>query len=484
MMKAQIPAAEDATPVTPAKPRKARSRFWRYTRYLVVFALFTAGVWVPIIGYLKSVPPTYTSQASLILPGAGVSASVNLDSIGQASSYASSAFASHSVSPTETYKRLLAADRTRSYAAARMDIPVAAFARPRVELVDQTGLINIELKAGSPEEARAQAEALLATFFAELDRLRSDDLEVREQSAVAAIEEYRNSVMATRESVTRLQGETGFLSDDQFAAQVTENDIRRAEVAALQAKLQDRTAFVAALEAALGMSAAQAARALDLAADEEYMALKKDASEKAALRAEAASKYGAQHPQMIAATSTYSQAAEAALIKAVAITGLAPAQAQRLNLSQEGDRTALMSDLLRGEAERAGLAAQYEVLNARYEAERQRLETASLAAAQLKDMQRDFQVAEAVFASAIARAQSSKVDVFASYPLVQVLENPTLADKPSSPRKKLAIVAGGAATFMILIALGLGWVRRGIIRWLTTPGNTAAVAPQAEGASA
>ncbi|NHW59819.1 hypothetical protein HA378_32135, partial [Escherichia coli] len=85
-----------------------------------------------------------------------------------------------------------------------------------------------------------------------------------------AIEEYRNSVMATRESVTRLQGETGFLSDDQFAAQVTENDIRRAEVAALQAKLQDRTAFVAALEAALGMSAAQAARALDLAADEEY----------------------------------------------------------------------------------------------------------------------------------------------------------------------------------------------------------------------
>ncbi|SLN21514.1 hypothetical protein PSA7680_00794 [Pseudoruegeria aquimaris] len=483
MMKARIPAAEDATPVPPARSRR-RSLFWRYTRYLVVFALFAGGVWVPIIGYLKSVPPTYTSQASLILPGAGVSASVNLDSIGQASSYASSAFANNSVSPTETYKRLLSADRIRADAAERLGIPFPAFARPRVELVDQTGLINIEIKGASPEEARAQAEALLATFFAELDRLRSDDLEVREQSAVAAIEEYRSSVTATRESVTRLQGETGFLSDDQFAAQVVENDKRRAELAALQARLQDRTAYVAALEKALGMSAAQAARALDLAADEEYMALKKDASEKAALRAEAASTYGARHPKMIAATSTYEQAAEAALTKAVAITGLSPAQARRLNLSQEGDRTALMSDLLRGEAERAGLAAQYEVLAARYEAERIRLEKAAPAAARLKDTQRDFQVAEAVFASAIARAQSSKVDIFASYPLVQVLENPTLPEEPSSPRKKLAIAAGGAATTMILIALGLGWVRRGIIRWLTTPGNTAAVATPAEGASA
>jgi uncharacterized protein involved in exopolysaccharide biosynthesis len=47
--------------------------------------------------------------------------------------------------------------------------------------------------------------------------------------------------------------------------------------------------------------------------------------------------------------------------------------------------------------------------------------------------------------------------------LVQVLENPSLPDRPSSPNRKLAIAAGGAATLMLLISLVLGWVRSAVI---------------------
>ena len=85
------------------------------------------------------------------------------------------------------------------------------------------------------------------------------------------------------------------------------------------------------------------------------------------------------------------------------------------------------------------------------------------AAARLEDLQRDFSVAEAVFASAIARSQSTKSDVYASYPLVQVLENPSLPDRPSSPNRKLALAAGGAATLMLIIGLALGWGRSALI---------------------
>ena len=79
-------------------------------------------------------------------------------------------------------------------------------------------------------------------------------------------------------------------------------------------------------------------------------------------------------------------------------------------------------------------------------------------------------MAEAVFASAIARTESSKNDVYASYPLIQVLENPSLPDAPSSPRRKLAIAAGVAATLMLLIGLTLAWIRKPIVsRLLVAP---------------
>lgn len=437
----------------------------RILRYSGVCLAWIALIWIPIVGYLTSAPPKYTSHMSLILPGAGVSSSVNMEGIGQASSFASSAFASNSISPTQTYKRLIRADRILDAAAASLNTLPENLPRPKVTLVDQTGLIHIEMTGVSPTEARDRNQALLTAFFDEVEDLRADDLLEREEGAVLAIEEYRTSVLATREAVNSLQTETGFISKDQFSRQVTENDARLADLIALRGRLQEKTAFVGRLQTSLGLTPLQAARALDLYSDQEYLALVADLSDKAALKNEVRTQYGTRHPLRQNAELAYQDAQEATVLAAVAITGLPRNVAEKLNVSQFGDRTALLADLLRNEAERAGLQAQHQELNRRFLQEKKRLEFAATAAAQLEDLQRDFQVAEAVFASAIARAQSSKTDVFASYPLVQVLENPSLPDAGSSPRKKLAIFAGGGATFLVLLALSLGWMRKSIIRW-------------------
>ncbi|MGH1466404.1 MAG: GumC family protein [Cognatishimia sp.] len=448
------------------RPGQAGYLLQRLTRYSGVFLVWAALIWTPIVGYLTSTPPSYTSHLSLILPGAGVSASVNIDNIGQASSYANSAFASNSISPTQTYKRLLRADRILDAAATTLEVPRNALPRPKVDLVDQTSLIHLEMTGGSPQQAKDRAQAVLDAFFTEITALRTDDQLVREEGALIAIEEYRDSVQATRSAVTSLQNETGFLSRDQFSAQVTENDTRYTTLIDLRAQLEDKTAYVQALETALGLSPETAARALDLYSDRQYLALVQEAADKAAALSQASSRYGARHPRMIESQAAYDEAQNATFVKATAVTGLTPAQAAQLNLSQFGDRTTLLAELVRNEAERAGMDAQYNTLNRRFSREKNRLERAAQAAAQLEDLQRDFQVAEAVFASAIARGQSSKVDVFASYPLVQVLENPSLPDGPSSPRTKIALFAGMAATLMVIMGLSLGWVRRGLINWL------------------
>lgn len=122
------------------------------------------------------------------------------------------------------------------------------------------------------------------------------------------------------------------------------------------------------------------------------------------------------------------------------------------------------------DAERAGAQQELATLQERMEASQGDLNAKAAAAAELQDLERDFSVAEAVFASAIARAQSSKADVYASYPLVQVLENPSLPDRPSSPNRKLALLAGIAATFMLFFGLAMGWVRLALIgRLLNEP---------------
>ncbi|OUS34474.1 hypothetical protein A9Q94_16185 [Rhodobacterales bacterium 56_14_T64] len=447
-------------------PRKPRNFFWRCGRYSAFLAAWCVAIWMPIFTYLTTTPPSYTSEMALILPGSGASATVNLESIGQASSFASSAFASDSVSPTQTYKRLIRANRIRVAAARILGLPVTELPAPLIDLVDQTGLIRVQMKGSSATEAQIRAEAILTSFQSELTLLRRDELSMREQSAVSAIEEYRTSVAATRVDIDRLQQETGFLSKGQFSAQVRDNDALRVLTDNAQARMLEKTAYVTALENTLGLSAQTAAKVLNLYSDNNYLTFAKDASDKAALLAEMRAQYGAQHPRVLEARALFQLSQDSLVSIAVMRTGMSRPEIVSLEMSQKGDRTSLLADLVRSEAERQGASAEYETLNKRCLAERQNLEIIAPMAAQLEDLQRDFRVSEAVFTSAIARGQSSKVDVYASYPLVQVLEMPSLPLKPSSPRRLITLAAGVGATVCVIIALVLGWARFGMINWL------------------
>jgi len=57
----------------------------RGPRYVLTMTLALSCIWLPAIAYIVFASPTYTSKWSLILPGKGAGASVNLTDIGQAS---------------------------------------------------------------------------------------------------------------------------------------------------------------------------------------------------------------------------------------------------------------------------------------------------------------------------------------------------------------------------------------------------------------
>tara|TARA_R110000850_G_scaffold142725_4_gene264945 strand:- start:42 stop:1487 length:1446 start_codon:yes stop_codon:yes gene_type:complete len=446
----------------------------RFPRYLAFALIGSTLIWAPITGYLRTAPLSFKSGTSLILPGSGASASMNLNGIGQASSYANSAFSSNSVSPTETYKRLIGADRILEAAARSMGLSRAEFGKPRIDLVDQTSLIHLEITGDTAEDAQARGDALLGAFFAELDALRTDEQATREDSGLAAIADYRNSVAATRSDIAKLQQETGLISADQYDAIVDATRLLDSRVQDLAATLEEKAQSVFALQASLGIPAGAAAATLKLFADAEYIALMDEVAVHAAGLAKARAQFGEGHPKVQSARSAHAAASAAALRQAGAVTGLDERQLETLDLAPAGARADLLAQLVRMDAERIGAAQEHATLAARLATEKARQQNLAAAAARLQDLQRDFSVAEAVFATAIARTQSTKADVYASYPLVQVLENPSLPDRPSSPNRKLAIAAGGAATMMMLFGLLLGWMRSAVIGRLINAKKVAA----------
>jgi uncharacterized protein involved in exopolysaccharide biosynthesis len=442
----------------------------RFPRYLAFSLIGAALIWAPITGYLRTAPLSFKSSTSLILPGSGASASMNLNGIGQASSFANSAFASNSVSPTETYKRLIGADRILEAAANSMNLSRQEFGKPRINLVDQTSLIHLEMTGRSAEDAQARGDALLAAFFVEIDALRADEQSTREDSGLGAIADYRASVTATRADIARLQRETGLISSTQYDAMIETTRLLQSRVQDLAATLSEKNQSVASLETTLGIPAHAAAATLKLYADAEFISMTEEVGTHAAKLSEARSLFGGGHPKVQDAGAAYRAATAAALQQAALVTGLDKAALGNLDLAPAGARADLLAQLVRMDAERAGVAQQHETLSDQLAQDLAHQQGLATTAARLQDLQRDFSVAEAVFASAIARAQSTKSDVYASYPLVQVLENPSLPDAPSSPNRKLAIAAGGAATFLMLMGLLLGWTRSAVIgRLLNKP---------------
>lgn len=442
--------------------------FGRLPRYLAFFCLGATFIWAPITGYLINAPLRYSSHISLILPGSGASASINLNDIGQASSYANSAFSSNSVSPTETYKRLIGADQILTAAAESLDISRTILGKPKITLVDQTGLIHIEMTGASPEEARNRSSAVLAAFLLELDALRIDEQSAREFSSKGAIENYVDSVRETRAVISALQAESGLMSSGQFNEQVAANDQLVVGVRELGAELERQAAKVNSLEITLGLTTATAATTLKLFADAPYLALLENFAIYETELAEARSHYGPRHPKVQSTRDARDETLAEAFARAIEVTGLSQAEIANIDRAPFGERAKLLSNLVREEVLRAGLEREYATLTRALKAETVRLGNLAPVAAELEDKQRDFAVAEAVFASAVARTQATKTDVYASYPLVQILENPSLPDSPSSPRKKFAILAGLAATFMLLIWLSLAWVRAWLINKLVS----------------
>ena len=111
-------------------------------------------------------------------------------------------------------------------------------------------------------------------------------------------------------------------------------------------------------------------------------------------------------------------------------------------------------------AQNNGLNAQKKALNTSQKEYQARIKEQTINAAKLADLQRDHQIAEAIFSSALAKLDTSRLDIYATYPLTQLLTQPGATVTRDRLQTKLIIVASIMAFGMLSLAFTLTQMRK------------------------
>jgi len=433
----------------------------RRNRYVIVAAPVIAGIWLLAIAVILLTPARFTSHMTLILPGAGSGGSINLEKIGQATSASASPFAGTGLSPTESYKRLLGSDRTLEAAAALLRQPVATFSPPKIKLIDQTSLIEVDVTADSAVQARDRAVALRSAFLSTLEQLRRDEAAKRETADRMFILNLQAKARDAQARLLAFQAETGLVSVEQFNNRIGALDALRDRENVQRTLTRQSAATTARMAQTLGASTTTARQAMVLKGDPVFQAL---LARYAAIETQGTEKgatLGDGHVVMAELNAQDRGLRDALVARGRTLTGLsAKALLSFADISVADGRANLLEAMVSSDSNLVGAAAALADIRQQIKEQSsnsgERVEQAS----QLAELNRDLRVAEAVFSSALARLDMNKSDPFASYPLVQTIEEPTLPKGKSSPSPKMVLAGAVLATLMNLIGFGLLWLRK------------------------
>jgi uncharacterized protein involved in exopolysaccharide biosynthesis len=439
--------------------RRKSDMTWPYVRGA---ALSVTCIWMFVVAYLTFTAPVYVSRWVMNLPGATSNVSVSLETIGQSNSTPSSPFSSASLSPKVVYKEIADGEKVRSAAANSLGLSITEFGRPRVKLVDETALMMFEMTGRSPQEAKRRSDALIVAFNVELERLRNDELFKRSAALRGNISDYQHQSKVARENVVQAQVEAGLISANQFSEMITSLTQLRRRILDLGGEVDKASDEQGRLSRQLGLTPQEASVALKLAGDPGLQKIMQEYIEAATQFATDDEKFGERHPQRLASSSRR----DAALLRLKgAVTRIAPEHAglqeiERLaTVVNASARSDLYATLVRNDAALEGRRRELASLTAdriRLDADVLRL---SPIAARLEELKKEQLVADAVLSSAMARLDSSKSDIYGSYPIVQVVAPPDIIETAAQPRPLYAALGGISGTFFACLAWMLAWLQ-------------------------
>ncbi|MGS0682940.1 GumC family protein [Shewanella sp. 125m-7] len=437
----------------------------RKQAYLKVTSLLLLMVWFLVLLFTFLSPSRYISQWTLILPGAGAGALVSLDSVGQANSSTASPYASSAIDPRVNYKSIATSKTLINAAAKTLHLKSGEFGMPKLKMPNQTGIMQFSIKATTAKQAQQKGWAHYHSLQALLAELRRDEIEQREDAIRVGMATFANKVNLTQNKLLEFQSEHGLVSLDQFKELALTMERLRHNKVNLLSEFQGVKASQRMLEIHLGLTPKQAAGLLTLKNDQLFQQLLISYTNITATLAEYRSRFGKRHPKVVTLQDEQKTVLSALSRRCNVLLGY---NDKRLMLMLSADdldgRAQLMQELLSLNTKAEGLKHQIETLSEQIHAWNHRFNDSNDDAAKLEGLQREHQVATAVFTSALAKMDIGKADIYAAYPLLQLMASPTLAEKPDNLRTLLTIVGGITASISLIIGMGMLWIRKPILQ--------------------
>lgn len=432
--------------------------------YLPLCLLANIAIWIPALLYLIITPKTYTSESAIVLPDVRRSGNVELPGIGKASYEDSSPYSITSQDPRENYKFLASSAPILADAAAQLNMPVEQFGEPRIQLRDNTSIVEIKIKGRTPQEAHNKSLAFYKAFEDKLTELRTREAIERDLGVKSALGDSQRKLAEAQKSLADYRSTSGVVSAEQINELSNNIEQLRKERAELMAQQQLANTRSNQLAGSMNLSAQQANDSFALQTDQIFQQNLKDYSEANASITALSAKFLPSHPTIVSEKAKQDAAYQALTERSQAILGrpVDPSSLQKFNLGSNGyasARESLYQDLITAQAEERGIKTQAQELDRQIAQLETRLKSMTKQEATLEELKRNMQVAEAVFSSNLTRLDINKSDSFGSYPLIQKIIEPSIPEKPSEPKPLFVLAGATLGSIFVTAGILLYWLR-------------------------
>ncbi|PCJ12375.1 MAG: hypothetical protein COB04_05770 [Gammaproteobacteria bacterium] len=441
--------------------KKSPKQRWR--KYFLLLLLAYIGIASGLMLYWNT-PKGYTSHFSLMLPGTGNSSKVSLERVGEAQSASTSPYAIQNVNPSVNYKQILLSNSVLVKTAHKLNLDESVFQKPKVKLVDRSSIIQISVKGISSVDSNRRAWALYQSFTDQLTALRQDEQQKRAQSVKKSLFVYTQTLNDDKQRLVAFKKKTALISHKQYDDWTSSAEQLRQQIELLKADQTNIQGYIDQLSSSLSINPDRAADAFTLQADELFQLYQAQYHLSESQLANHVSKWGNNHPAVINEKEKRRVAQEHLLKRSLELVGLDNLSTLKLiNLGKSRLKSGMFEKLILSFAESKGLNNKIVSLTATQKELVSKISLFSDHVAKLDDLERELNLSEAIYTSAAAQLDLNQVDIYGSYPLVQVLAKPSYPKAPSSPNKIISLLGAIMAAILSTFSLTLLWYRKKLL---------------------
>lgn len=455
----------DLTNFSPSQQYRPRSKPRSKKFYLRIWLLSNLILWSISLAYMQFKKPTYWCKWAIALPSSNLSTNIDLPEVGQASSESGSPFNSDFADPRENYKYLVETDEVLKSSASKIKMSKKKFGEPKVKIIENTTLIQLQIKGDTPRLAQAKALALHSALEENLDRLREEESGGQSQNLEKTLAQTRQKLATARQKLADFQTRTRLSSEEQPNILANNIEQLRRQSSEVTAEKQKVTARSNQLLSNLGLSTSEATDALLLNSDPEFQEYLNNYSQTSTKLIKLKAQYLDNHPSVIAQQAEKDDIETELYRRGESLLGRPVTQValKMLNInssnSSGSQRASLFQELISARAEQKGLENQATELNQQITSLETKLATLTRFGSELEKLRRDVQLSEAVFSSSATRADLNKSQTSAAYPPMSLISRPSLPKESTSPNKKYIFLGSFFASLLLTTGIWSLWWR-------------------------